>query len=382
MADSNKTEQATPRREEKAREQGQVARSRELPAVVALAALVGVMKMIAPLAITHWSILFRDTLDQASTGDITANGPVLYWSAVEVLRWIVPLLLAALAASLFSGLSQGGINFAPQALELKFERFNPASKLGQIFSPAGLSNLLKSLLPFGIILWIAVNSLSTHWQTMALASSYGLRDFASFVGGMIFDLAWKAGLVLLAWSGVDYMLTLVKMKGDMKMSKQEIKEESKESNGNPAIKNRIRQLQRAMRRKQSIKAAATATVVITNPTHYAVALRYTEDTSAPIVVAKGRDLIAAQIRQLARDNEIMLVENKPLAQALYKSVEVGDSIPFELYQAVAEVLVLVYRAQAELRKQETNRRSRDASGNPLPPQPAASAPRTQTSRTP
>ena len=178
------------------------------------------------------------------------------------------------------------------------------------------------------------------------------------------------------------MLTLVKMKGDMKMSKQEIKEESKESNGNPAIKNRIRQLQRAMRRKQSIKAAATATVVITNPTHYAVALRYTEDTSAPIVVAKGRDLIAAQIRQLARDNEIMLVENKPLAQALYKSVEVGDSIPFELYQAVAEVLVLVYRAQAELRKQETNRRSRDASGNPLPPQPAASAPRTQTSRTP
>jgi flagellar biosynthetic protein FlhB len=380
MADSSKTEQATPRRQEKAREMGQVARSRELPAVLALAALVGVLTMVAPLAITHWSILFRDTLDEASTADITANGPILYWSAVEVLRWIVPLLLGAFAVSLFSGVAQGGINFAPQALELKFERFNPASKLGQIFSPMGLSNLLKSLLPFAVILWISINSIQTHWQAMALASSFGLRDFASFVGGMVFDLAWKASLVLLAWSGVDYMLTLVKMKGDMKMSKQEIKEENKESNGNPAIKSRIRQLQRAMLRKRSLKAAATATVVVTNPTHYAVALRYSDDLAAPIVVAKGADLLAAKIRQLARDNEIMLVENKPLAQALYKSVEVGDSIPAELYQAVAEVLVLVYRAQAEVRKQEASRRSRDASGNPIPaPQNPAS--RTQTGRT-
>jgi flagellar biosynthetic protein FlhB len=381
MADSNKTEQATPQRQEKAHQDGQVARSRELPGVFALVAVACVAMMITSTAITHWSILFRGVLDEAATGDIVSNGPILYWSMIEVMRWIVPILLGALATSLFTGVAQGGIAFAPKALELKFERFNPVSKLGQIFSPAGLSNLLKSLLPFSIILWIAINAVRSHWQMMAFASSFGLRDFAGFVGSMIYGVAWKSVLVLLAWSGVDYMLTLMKMKSDMKMSKEEIRQESKESNGNPVIKNRIRQLQRQMRRKQSLKAAATATVVITNPTHYAVALRYTPDTPAPIVVAKGQDFLAAKIRQLARDNEIMLVENKPLAQALYKSVEVGNTIPAELYQAVAEVLVIVYRAQADLRKQEAARSSRDASGNSTPPSPTSTS-RNQTGRTP
>jgi flagellar biosynthetic protein FlhB len=274
--------------------------------------------------------------------------------------------------SLAGGFMQGGISFAPQAMELKFDRFNPVSKLGQIFSSAGLSNLLKSLLPFGAILWISIVLLQSRWQAMVLASSLGLRIFASFVGGMVYELAWKSCLILLAWSAVDYLLILMKMKSDMKMSKQEIREESKESDGNPVIKNRIRQLQHQMRRRQSLKAAATATVVVTNPTHYAVALRYSEDTAAPVVVAKGQDLLAAKIRQIARDNSIMMVENRPLAQALYKTVEVGDSIPSALYQAVAEVLVLVFRAQEQVRKAEADRRSRDASGNPIP------ASRTQT----
>jgi flagellar biosynthetic protein FlhB len=148
----------------------------------------------------------------------------------------------------------------------------------------------------------------------------------------------------------------------MKMSKQEVRQEYKETEGNPVIKSRIRQLQRAMRKKQSLQAAATATVIVTNPTHYAVALRYVADMPAPVVVAKGRNLLAEKIKQLARDNGIMLVENKPLAQALYKSVEVGDSIPAKLYQAVAEILALVFRAQAEVRRSEADRRSKNASG--------------------
>ena len=188
---------------------------------------------------------------------------------------------------------------------------------------------------------------------------------------MIFELTWKSGLVLLAWSSVDYFLTLRKMDSDMKMTKQEVRQEYKETDGNPIIKSRIRQAQRTMRKRQSLKAAATATVIVTNPTHYAVALRYEPDMSAPMVVAKGRDLLAEKIKQLARDNGIMLVENKPLAQALYKSVEVGDSIPSKLYQAVAEILATVFRAQADVRRAETERRSRNASGqrteNPAPP---------------
>jgi flagellar biosynthetic protein FlhB len=361
MADGDKTEQATAKRRNKAREQGQVARSRELPGVFALAAVAGVMAVMAPTAVTHWTVLYRNTL-YAASGDIECNGPVLFWSAVEVMRWIVPILLAGAMASLLVGLAQGGINFAPEALALKFDRFNPASKLGQIFSPVGLSNLLKSLLPFGAILWIALICVRTHWETMTHASSLGLRPFASFVGSMALELTWKSGLVLLAWSVVDYVLTLRKMESDMKMTKQEVRQEYKETDGNPVIKGRIRQLQRAMRKKQSLKAAATATVIVTNPTHFAVALRYETDMPAPVVVAKGKNLLAEKIKQLARDNGIMLVENRPLAQALYKSVEVGDSIPSKLYQAVAEILAMVFRAQAEVRRSEADRRSRNASG--------------------
>jgi flagellar biosynthetic protein FlhB len=208
MADSSKTEQATPKRRDKAREQGQIARSRELPGVFALAAVAGVMALMAPSAITHWTTLFRDLLYVAGSGDIKSNGPVIFWSAVEVMRWITPILLAALAVSVFTGLMQGGVNIAPGALELKFDRFNPASKLTQIFSPVGLSNLLKSLLPFGAILWISVSVIQEQWETMVHASGLGLRTFASFVGSMIFELAWKSGLVLLTWSAVDYILTL------------------------------------------------------------------------------------------------------------------------------------------------------------------------------
>jgi flagellar biosynthesis protein FlhB len=362
MADSSKTEQATPKRKEKAREEGQVARSRELPGVIALAAVAGVIALKAPTSITHWTTFYRNTLYAASAGNFDSNGPLFFWTALEVMRWIVPILLAAMVLSAFSGLAQGGINFAPAALAFKFERFNPASKLGQIFSPLGLSNLLKSLLPFGAILWIAVNAVGTNWNTLVHSSTLGLRLFTSFVGSIVFAFTWKAGLVLLCWSFIDYVLTMMKMTGDMKMTKQEVRQEHKETDGNPFIKSRIRRLQRAMRRKQTLKAAATATVVVTNPTHYAVALRYETSMTAPEVVAKGMNLLAEKIKQLARENGIMLVENKSLAQALYKSVEVGDSIPAKLYQAVAEILAIVFRAEAELRKAEAVRRSRNASG--------------------
>lgn len=375
MADSSKTEQATPRRREKAREKGQVARSRELPGVFAIAAMAGVLALMAPSALTHWTVLYRNTIDAAATADIEPGGPVLFWSALEVMRWIAPILMAGMAVSVVTGLAQGGFNFAPEALALKFDRFNPANRLEQIFSPVGLANLLKSLLPFAAILWITANIGRAHWEAMVLASSLGMRPFTNLVGSMVLELTWKSLLVLAVWSGVDYLLTLRKMESDMKMTKQEVKEEYKETDGNPQIKSRIRQIQRAMRRKQSLKAAATATVVVTNPTHYAVALRYEMEMSAPVVVAKGRNLLAEKIKQIARENGIMLIENRPLAQALYKSVEVGDSIPAKLYQAVAEILAMVFRAQAEVRRSEAERRSRNASGEKVESQNAASSTR-------
>jgi flagellar biosynthetic protein FlhB len=162
---------------------------------------------------------------------------------------------------------------------------------------------------------------------------------------------------MLVWSGVDYLLLWFKSESDLKMSKQEIREEMKDTDGNPANKGRIRKMQRAARKKQMIKATETATVVITNPTHYAVALRYELDMPAPIVVAKGLDLLAQKIKEIARDCSIPIMENKVLAQALYKGAEVGDSIPAALYHAVAEILVLVYKAQAEVKQRDAQRRA-------------------------
>jgi flagellar biosynthetic protein FlhB len=367
MADSNKTEAATAKRREKARSQGNVARSRELTGVFAIAGVLASLSMMTHGAVGHWTGLYRSTLEAAATGTIESNGPVLYWSAIEVFRWVVPVLLSAMVLSLAASFAQGGPSLATEALTLRFERLNPSTRLGQIFSPVGLSNLLKSLLPFAAIAWIGVVCFREHWGAIVRASSFGLRPFASLVGQMTYEAGWKSGLVLLAWSGVDYLLTRQKMESDLKMSKQEVKDEFKQTEGNPVIKGRIRRLQRAMRRKQSLKATKTATVVVTNPTHYAVALKYEPDMEAPVVVAKGLDLLAQEIKQLAVDEGIMLMENRPLAQALYKSVEVGDAIPSILYQAVADILVVVFRAQAEARAAEARRRSRNASGQWVKP---------------
>ena len=367
MADSSKTEQATPRQQKKARESGQIARSRELPGALSLGAAGAVLVWMAPSAISTWAVFYRSVLNEGAQGEFDANSPMLFWGSIEVLRTIVPILLAAMAVSMFAGFAQGGFNLAPKALELKFDRFNPASRLGQIFSPVGLSNLLKSLLPVAAILWVSISALRDQWQFIVRSAALGVRPFFYLFGSMTVSIAWKSVLILLAWSAVDYLLVWRKTQNDMKMTKQEVKEDFKQTDGNPAIKRRVRQIQREMRKRQSLKAAETASVIITNPTHYAVALRYTTDMPAPLVVAKGLNQLAEKIKQIGRDNSIPLIENRPLAQALYKSVEVGNAIPANLYHAVAEILAMIFRAEAELRRTDAERRSRNASGQKTAP---------------
>lgn len=368
MADSNKTEKATPQKRLKAREQGQIARSRELPNILALFGLGGTLLLMTRDMAAHWTSFYQSVLTAAISDDFSAGGPILFWSSIEVLRWVVPLLVVALVLSLAAGLAQGGFNLAPSALELKFERLNPSTRLGQLVSLTSLSQLLKSLIPFAVILVLGASAIADHWSQLVRSSDFDIRSLASLVMDVAFTVGWKSGLVLLLWSGVDYGLTWRKTESDLRMSKEDVRKESKENDGNPVIKNQVRKLQREMRRKQSLKAAATATIVVTNPTHYAVALRYEPGMNAPEVVAKGRDLLAQKIKQIAFDNNITVMENKPLAQALYKTVEVGDTIPAELYQAVAEILVIVFRAQAEVREREQARSRKNASGEVIDPQ--------------
>jgi flagellar biosynthetic protein FlhB len=351
MADSSKTEKPTPQKRKKAREKGQVARSRDLSNALAWAGGIAVLVWQIPDAARQWRGLLQSELDVAVREPLTPGGPVLFWSAVGILRWIVPILATCWVLSVAGGIAQGGLVFAGEALAFNPERMNPAAKIKQMFSISGFSGVLKSLLPFTVIAWIGISTLQRYEGSIAQASDLGVRAFVGFLLNVMWELCWKSGLVLLCWSGVDYFIVRQKLESDLKMSRQEIKDELKQTDGNPAIKGRIRRLQRHMRRRQMLKDTETASVVITNPTHFAVALRYEMDMEAPIVVAKGKDFLAQEIKEVARWHGIAVLENPPLAQALYHTVNVGQAIPATLYTAVAEILAFVFRAQARARQQ-------------------------------
>jgi len=357
MADSNKTEQATPRQRRKARERGQVTRSRELSGALSMSAIAGVLLLIGRHAVPQWTHYFRTILDLSSSDSLEPGGPLLFWTSVEALRWVLPILCAGFLVSVTAGLAQGGFVFAPEALAFKPDRISPANRLRQLYSLAGLSTILKSLLPFTVILWVGVASVRSHWQEIMGSSYTGVHGLTALISGVLFDITWKSGLIFLTWSGMDYLMLWLKNENDLKMSRQDLRDELKQTEGSPETKARIRRIQRQTRRRQMLKAAEKATVVITNPTHYAVALRYEAEMMAPVVVAKGIDHLAKKIKEVAWKLDIPVMENKPLAQALYKSVEVGDPIPSALYHAVAEILVLVYKAQAEVRNRRAKRRS-------------------------
>ncbi len=249
-------------------------------------------------------------------------------------------LLAAL-----SGVAQGGLVIAPSALMPTLSRISPANKLGQMFSMAGLANMLKSLVPFGAIVYCAVLVLVRDWKAIVATADSDLGSFCEFLASRAFEISWRAVLILLLWSGLDYLLMWRKLESDLSMSRQDLRDESKESEGHPTIKARIRRLQRQVSRRRAVQDVAGASVVVTNPTHFAVALAYGPELPAPKVIAKGQNLLAQQIKEAARWHGIPIMENPPLAQALYRTVEVGDAIPAKLYAVVAELLALVYRAQ-------------------------------------
>lgn len=362
MPESDKTQKATPHRRKKAREQGQIARSREFGNVLALVGAAMTLAVLCSGLVPHWAAFYRGLLIAACDGDIGAGGPIWFWSAFEVLRWIVPVLLVATLLSVSVTLAQGGLNFAPAALVPKFERLGPGSRLGQIFSLATLSSLVKSLLPFVAIGVFGFGAIRSHWNQLAQASGEDLRTLVMAVGQILQGVLWKAVLVLIAWAVVDYLLTWRQTESKLRMSHDEVKREHKENEGNPFTKGQVRRRRRAMRKRRPLEAAATATMVVTNPTHFAVALRYEPSMRAPEVVAKGRDLLAQRIKAIAQEHNVPVMENKILARALFSSVEVGQTIPSDLYQAVAEILVVVFRAQSELRERDAMRSQRNAVG--------------------
>jgi len=279
---------------------------------------------------------------------------------VLIALWpLVLVFLSVAAAALLVAIAQGGgVHFHAQALQPKFARFNPATNIKNIFSLQGASRMAKSLIPAAFLVMLAVRKIEDQAAVPPMSVNHLPAMFSSAYV-LLLDTAW----ILVAWSAVDYLVQWRSWEGRMRMSKQEIREEMKESEGSPQVRSRIRGLQRQMRRRKLKADVKRATVVITNPTHYAVALSFDFETmEPPRVLAKGRNLLAEQIKAEARWAGVPVVENPPLARSLYRSVEEGQAIPVDLYAAVAAILAYLYRKQVEekIRRQQAEARARAA----------------------
>jgi flagellar biosynthesis protein FlhB len=370
MPDSNKTEQATPRRRQKAREHGQVARSREVMASLAALAAALVSAATLPAFAGQWRRLLRSSLEGAAHGLQTGNSQVgvsfFAAGAYTVLRAAGLVLVLSWMASMLGAFAQGGLVFSPAALQPTLSRLSPAARMSQLFSLPALGRMLKSLLPVAAMVSLAVALVARDWGRLLGMPHLNTGGLAGFTLGRMFEITWKCALVLLIWSAADYFLERQRLEGELRMSRQELVDEYKETEGHPAIRARIRRIQRQMRKRRMLEEVKRATVVITNPSEFAVALEYRPELPAPTVVAKGRNLVARQIKEIARWQGIPVVENPPLAHALYRAVEVGQSIPAKLYAVVAGVLAAIYRAEQQARARQAS-----ASATRTPPQATA-----------
>jgi flagellar biosynthesis protein FlhB len=349
------TEQATPQRKKKAREQGDSVHSRELLSAMAMLGGIMVLGGLSNGFVSSWGKVYAESLSSAmahASGVEGQGGEQLLVSVVR--RILIPALMpvglvmaAAFTGALVSGVAQsGGVQIHPKSVQFKFSKLNPVTNLGNLFSLRSATRLVKSLVPASVMVILGWGALKELMVPMPVMSFLRLPATFSTAYGLALDAAW----VTLVWSGLDYAIEWRSWNQRLKMSKQEIREEMRDAMGNPQIKAKVRQMQRAMRKRKVKADMSRASVVITNPTHYAVALEFSFETmSAPTVLAKGRDLLAAEIREEARWAGIPIIENPPLARSLYKMVEPGQSIPFDLYAAVAGILAYLYRQKVEER---------------------------------
>jgi flagellar biosynthetic protein FlhB len=345
MADSNKTEQPTGKRVLKARSEGQYATSRELISAANFLVFIGVLGAYFPSWFAGMKQMLQQALEGAFRGELTVT---TFPRIAETLlnRAFVPLsILAGLTI-----VTTIGINFAVTKMGFSLKklmpdlsRLNPAPKIKNMATqgPAAVGQAVAMLILFSATIYFIAKQNAEVFLALPFASlDIGLQK----VAGAIKDLLWKGAGVFLLFGLIDLFRQRRRYTKGLKMTKQEVKEEAKESETSPLVKGKIRRLRRDLARRRMMKEVATATAVIVNPTHYAVALRYQHDAAGtPVVVAKGKNFLALRIRQRAIENGVPLVENPPLAQALYKSVDVGREIPPHLYRAVAEVLAYIYR---------------------------------------
>lgn len=359
----DRTEQPSEKRLKEAREKGDVPRSRDLSGALVVLAGVSALLASAPSAMAHARTIYGLGLHYSREALFSEAlpGRALHAALSEALALFAPVAIATVLAALAAPVMLGGLNFSAEALQPKFERLDPIAGFGKIFAMRGLVELGKALLKIVLIGFVLV-LLLRHWEADLLTTGRGDVGFGIAQGiGLLGRSALAFGVVLALIGAADALYQRFGYTKRQRMTKQELKDESKETEGNPELKGRIRQVQHQMSRRRMMQDLPTADVVVTNPTHFAVALKYDENGfGAPRVIAKGVDVLAQQIRAVAAGHRIPLVEAPPLARALYATTELGREIPASLYVAVAQILAYVYQLKTATARGDTP---------PTPPKP-------------
>ena len=344
-SDLEKSEQPTDSKLKKAKEKGQIPRSRELTSLIIL--LVGIM--LFWIMGTHFVSKLKAIIQQAMlVAHRTDDDKQIIFNLINLLTagfWaILPIFVGLVIVAIIAPLSVGGLLFSLQSIKPNLGKLNPISGFKRLFSLRIFSELFKSILKVVLIAFAAALFLIHQFPNMLALPSMYLNNALSQVMQLLIYASLLIVLALIPMVGFDIFYQIWSNLKKLKMSKQEVKDEFKEQEGNPQIKGRIRQMQQAMARRRMMKDVPKANVIVTNPTHYAVALQYDEKTmSAPKILAKGTDNIASRIKQIAQEHQIPQLEAPPLARALYRHGEIGKSIPAELYAAVAQILAWVYQ---------------------------------------
>ena len=356
FADSDggeKTEPATQKKLDDARKEGKVAKSKDLTEGIALVVLFLTLKIFIGYVGERMIGVFDWTLgrmaefvkvNQASLSTVAITG-MLNNAIIEMFMIVWPFFLFGFVITFVVTLYQVGWKISTKTMEPKLSKFNPINGFKRIFSKDSIFELLKSIVKIGIIVYIVYTNLEEEANNLFILYEITLNQALALVGGIILDVGLEISIVFVVVGFADYIYQRFKFSEEMKMTKQEVKDEYKNAEGDPQIKGRIRQKMREASQRRMMQDVPKADVVITNPTHFAVALKYDAEVSgAPVVLAKGEDFLAQKIKEIAKENNVPLVENKPLARMLYHNVDIGAEIPPELYQAVAEVLAMVYQS--------------------------------------
>lgn len=339
-----KTEDPTAKRMSDAKKKGQTAKSQDLSAAIVI--LVGFFTLwvcgnnMYKALIQFTSFIFSNMVISTDVESVIH----LFFEIIVVLtKAMAPIMFAILAAGLALNYYEVGFIFTTEPLSFDLNRLNPINGMGRIFSKRAIMELFKSIAKVVVVGYFVYLYIIDQVIQMPKLIFMDLPSALSSIVDIIFKLAFEISAVLLIIGVIDFMYQKWQHKQELKMSKQDIKDEFKQSEGDPQIKGKIKQKQKQISMQRMMQEVPKADVIVTNPTHYAVALKYEKGMTAPVIVAKGQDFIAQRIKKIAREAHVTIVENKPLARALYLSVEIGDVVPQELYKAVAEVLAYVYR---------------------------------------